>query len=99
MTLLRMMPGYGETLVCKGDPRVDEERAELLAAFRRQLDEGMWAAVPVIDDRSGRREAVLVTDFAGIPRGRARPPLAARRRRLDPRARRLSRARWAPYSW
>ncbi len=66
------MPGYGETLVCEGDPRVDEERAELLAAFRRQLDEGMWAAVPVTDDRSGRREAVLVTDFADITPGAER---------------------------
>ena len=67
-----MMPGYGETLVCEGDPRVADERAELLAAFRRQLDEGMWAAVPVTDNRSGRREAVLVTDFADIPAGAER---------------------------
>ena len=34
---------------------------------RRQLEEGMWAAVPVTDSGSGRREAVLVTDFADIP--------------------------------
>lgn len=62
-----MMPGYGETLVCEGDPRLEEERAELLRAFRRQLDEGMWAAVPITDGGSGRREAMLVTDFAEIP--------------------------------
>lgn len=62
-----MMPGYGETLVCEGDPRVEEDRAALLTAFRRQLDEGMWAAVPVTDNRSGRREAVLVTAFSDIP--------------------------------
>ena len=62
-----MMPGYGETLICEGDPRLDEERALLVRAFRRQLDEGMWAAVPVTDRGSGRREAVLVTDFAEIP--------------------------------
>lgn len=62
-----MMPGYGETLVCEGDPRVEEDRAALLSAFRRQLDEGMWAAVPVTDNRSGRREAVLVTAFSDIP--------------------------------
>lgn len=62
-----MMPGYGETLVCEGDPRVEEERERLLEAFRRQLDEGMWAAVPVTDGGTGRREAVLVTDFADIP--------------------------------
>lgn len=67
MKLLRMMPGYGETLIAEGDPRVDEERERLLREFRRQLDEGMWAAVPVSDTGSGRREAVLVTDFEQVP--------------------------------
>ncbi len=62
-----MMPGYGEALVCEGDPRVDEDRAELVRAFRSQLEGGMWAAVPVTDGRSGRREAVMVTDFADVP--------------------------------
>jgi hypothetical protein len=62
-----MMPGYGETLVCEGDPRLDEEREALVEAFRHQLEEGMWAAVPVTDSGSGRREAVLVTDFEDIP--------------------------------
>jgi hypothetical protein len=62
-----MMPGYGETLVAEGDPRLDEEREALVEAFRRQLEEGMWAAVPVTDSGSGRREAVLVTDFSDIP--------------------------------
>lgn len=67
MRLLRMMPGYGETLVCEGDPRVDDEREALLVAFRRQLDEGMWAGVPVVDAGTGRRRAVMVTDFSEIP--------------------------------
>ncbi|WP_217924105.1 hypothetical protein [Miltoncostaea oceani] len=67
MRLLRMMPGYGETLVCEGDPRVEGEREELLRAFRAQLDAGMWAAVPVTDGATGRREAVLVTDFRDVP--------------------------------
>jgi hypothetical protein len=62
-----MMPGYGETLVCEGDPRLEDQREILLRAFRRQLDEGMWAAVPVIDPGSGQREALLVTDFGQIP--------------------------------
>ena len=62
-----MMPGYGETLICEGDPRLDDQRQALLRAFRRQLDEGMWAAVPVIDAGTGRREALLVSDFADIP--------------------------------
>ena len=67
MRLLRMMPGYGETLVAEGDPRLDEDRERLVRAFRRQLDEGMWAGVPVTDEGSGRREAVLVTDFSQVP--------------------------------
>jgi hypothetical protein len=72
MRLLRMMPGYGETLIAEGDPRVEDDREELLRAFRRQLDEGMWAAVPVSDRGTGRREALLVTDFDEIPEGAER---------------------------
>ena len=45
--------------------REDEER--LVEAFRRQLDEGMWAAVPTTDPASGRREAELVRRYAEIP--------------------------------
>ena len=67
MRLLRMMPGYGETLVIEGDPRLDDERDALVAAFQRQLEEGMWAGVPVTDACTGRRRAVMVTDFADIP--------------------------------
>lgn len=62
-----MMPGFGETLICEGDPRVDDEREALLREFRAQLDEGMWAAVPLTETGSGRREAMLVTDFRDIP--------------------------------
>ncbi len=67
MRLLRMMPGYGETLVAEGDPALAAERDRLADAFRRQLDEGMWAAVPVSDPGTGRREAMLVTDFGEVP--------------------------------
>ena len=73
------MPGYGETLVCEGDPRLDEEREALVDAFRRQLEEGMWAAVPVTDSGSGRREAVLVTDFDDIPQDAERSRSSERR--------------------
>ena len=62
-----MMPGYGETLVCEGDPRLEEEREALVEAFRRQLEEGMWAAVPVTNSGSGRREAQMVKEYADIP--------------------------------
>ena len=67
MKLLRMMPGYGETLLAEGDPRLTSERDLLVAEFRRQLEEGMWAAVPVDDAATGRREAVLVTSFEEVP--------------------------------
>ena len=67
MRLLRMMPGYGETLVAEGDPALDADRERLIREFRRQLDSGMWAGVPVTDTSTGRREAVLVTDFDQVP--------------------------------
>lgn len=46
--------------------REDEEL--LVAEFRRQLEEGMWAAVPTSEPATGRREALMVRDFADIPR-------------------------------
>jgi hypothetical protein len=64
---LRMKPGHGEVLLAEGDPRVREDEERLIEEFRRQLDEGMWAAVPVTDGASGRREAQLVKDFGDIP--------------------------------
>ena len=35
--------------------------------FRRQLDGGMWAAVPTENPGSGRREALMVRDYSEIP--------------------------------
>ena len=64
-----MKPGHGEVLLAEGDPRVREEEERLIEEFRRQLDEGMWAAVPTRDASSGRREAELVRDFRDIPHG------------------------------
>ncbi|MBK5116496.1 MAG: hypothetical protein JJE23_06205 [Thermoleophilia bacterium] len=78
MKLVRMKPGYGDQLLAEGDPEVAEEEQELIDAFRRQLDRGMWAAVPTLD--AGRHEAVLVRDFAEVPRDAERviffPPAA-----------------------
>jgi hypothetical protein len=67
MKLLRMKPGHGEVLLAQGDVEVPEEERELVEAFRAQLDEGMWAAVP-LQSRGGRREAQLVRSFDEVPR-------------------------------
>ena len=67
MRLLRMMPGFGETLIVEGDPALDADREQLVREFRRQLDEGMWAGVPTTDPSTGRREAILVTSFEQVP--------------------------------
>ena len=64
---LRMKPGHGEVLLAEGDRRVREEEDRLVAEFRRQLDEGMWAAVPVTEPGSGRREARMIKQYAEIP--------------------------------
>jgi hypothetical protein len=62
-----MKPGHGEILLAEGDPQVREDEEQLVAEFRRQLDEGMWAAVPTERPGSGRREAQMVRDYADIP--------------------------------
>ena len=66
--LLRMKPGFGEVLLAEGDPRVQSEEEALIQEFRRQLDEGMWAAVPTTDPETGQRDAVMVQDYADVPR-------------------------------
>jgi len=66
MKLLRLEPGHGEIVLAEGDVEVPEQEAELIAAFRRQLDAGMWAAVPTT--AGGRREAELVRSFHDVPR-------------------------------
>ncbi len=45
--------------------REDEEL--LVEEFRRQLEEGMWAAVPTTDRGSGRRNARMVTSYSDVP--------------------------------
>jgi hypothetical protein len=67
MRLLRMKPGHGEVLIAEGDVEVAEQERELIAAFRAQLEQGMWAAVPVIAP-DGRRQAELVRNFDDVPR-------------------------------
>ena len=46
MKLVRMTPGHGDVLLAEGDPEVAEDEERLVEEFRRQLDLGMWAAVP-----------------------------------------------------
>lgn len=67
MRLLRMKPGHGEIVLAEGDLEVPEQERELIEAFRRELDSGMWAAVPT-SGAGGRREAELVKRFEDVPR-------------------------------
>ena len=67
MKLLRMKPGHGEIVLAEGDVEVPEQELELIEAFRRQLDEGMWAAVPT-QSSAGRHEAEMVKSFSEVPR-------------------------------
>ncbi len=62
-----MKPGHGEILLAEGDIDVRADEEALVEEFRRQLELGMWAAVPV-SAPGGRREARMVRDFADVPR-------------------------------
>jgi hypothetical protein len=66
MKFLRMRPGHGEQLIAEGDVEVASDQERLVEEFRRQLEQGMWAAVPV-ETETGRREAEMVTTFEQIP--------------------------------
>jgi hypothetical protein len=67
MKFLRMRPGFGEQLIAEGDVELAPDEERLVAEFRSQLEQGMWAAVPVITE-TGRREAEMVRTFEEIPR-------------------------------
>jgi hypothetical protein len=71
MKFLRMRPGFGEQLIAEGDPEVAEDEQRLVEEFRRQLDGGMWAAVPTAS-ADGCREAEMVRSFEEIPQGTGR---------------------------
>lgn len=62
-----MKPGHGEVLIAEGDVAQAEDEARLVEEFRRQLDQGLWAAVPLADG-DGRRNAQMVRSFADVPR-------------------------------
>ena len=67
MKLLRLKPGHGEIVLAEGDIDAPEQERELIEAFRRELDAGMWAAVP-LQTQDGRRQAELVKSFGEVPR-------------------------------
>ena len=62
-----MKPGHGEILLAEGDVEVPEDEQVLIEEFRRQLDEGMWAAIPTATS-GGRRDAEIARSFDDIPR-------------------------------
>ena len=59
-----MRPGHGEVMIAEGDATSAEDRERLVEEFRRQLDQGAWAAVP---DDAGRGGAQMVRTFEEIP--------------------------------
>jgi hypothetical protein len=71
MKLLRVKSGHGDVVLAEGDVTVPAQHAELLNIFHRELDAGMWAAVPT-STGTGRREAELVRNFDEIPTGAER---------------------------
>jgi molybdopterin converting factor small subunit len=61
-----MKPGHGEVLIAEGDVERADDEQRLIEEFRRQLDAGLWAAVPV--QQGDRREARMVRSFGDVPR-------------------------------
>ncbi len=62
-----MKPGHGEVLIAEGDVEIAGDEERLVEEFRRQLDEGLWAAVPARSN-DGRRQAQMIKAFDEIPR-------------------------------
>ena len=62
-----MKPGHGEILLAEGDVELAEDEERLVEEFRRQLDGGMWAAVPMVGE-AGKRESRMVRSFEDVPR-------------------------------
>jgi molybdopterin converting factor small subunit len=62
-----MKPGHGELLIAEGDVEVAQDEERLVEEFRRQLDSGAWAAVP-LEEGPGRRKARMVRSFEEVPR-------------------------------
>ena len=61
-----MKSGHGEVVIAEGDPAVLADHERLVEEFRRQLDEGLWAAVPLAEE-NGRRQSRMVRRFEDVP--------------------------------
>ena len=66
-----MKPGFGEVLIAEGDVEIASDEERLVREFRRQLDAGLWAAVPLADAQ-GHRQSRMVQSFDEIPRSAER---------------------------
>jgi molybdopterin converting factor small subunit len=62
-----MRPGHGEVLIAEGDVELEQDEQRLIEEFRRQLDAGLWAAVP-FRGPTGRRQSQMVRSFDDVPR-------------------------------
>jgi hypothetical protein len=61
-----MRPGHGEVLIAEGEIELADDEQRLIEEFRRQLDAGLWAAVP--SEQGDRRHAQMVRSFDEVPR-------------------------------
>ena len=62
-----MKPGHGEVLIAEGDVELAEDEQRLIEEFRRQLDAGLWAAVPARTPAAGARRT-WSRSFDDVPR-------------------------------
>jgi hypothetical protein len=62
-----MKSGHGEVLIAEGNVEVAADEERLIAEFRRQIDAGLWAAVPTTS-AAGQRGAQMVRAFEDVPR-------------------------------
>ena len=53
-------------LITEGDVRVHDDEERLVEEFRRQLDAGLWAAVPFVGE-TGRKEVRMVASLKDVP--------------------------------
>ena len=63
-----MKPGHGEVLLAEGDPQCARRRSGWSRSSARQLDEGMWAAVPTTNPAAAGARRSMVQDYAEVPR-------------------------------